>query len=177
MTGCRRCWRASCWRSPKPTSRRSCARCGPTARCASSTTRIRRTQPAALSSCRRDDVLRDFLATGAAAPGVAPRIETIAAAQTSRGARHCRRGVADQRARRRRAVPAGGYARCDARGSVHLDPDTVDGVEDADIPRPRPRRVLGDRSPDPVVAARGRGAGPGRGDRRRPTFSTTVGPW
>jgi hypothetical protein len=28
------------------------------------------------------DVLRDFLATGAGAPGVAPRIETIAAAQT-----------------------------------------------------------------------------------------------
>jgi hypothetical protein len=28
------------------------------------------------------DVLRDFLATGSSAPGVAPRIETIAAAQT-----------------------------------------------------------------------------------------------
>ena len=83
----------------------------------------------------------------------------------SRGARHRRRGVADQCARRRCAVPAGGYARCDARRSVHLDPDTVDGVEDADLPRPRPRRVLGDRSPDPVVAARSRDADPRWGER------------
>ena len=84
--------------------------------CASSTTRIRRTRPAALSRCRRRDVLREFLATGAAAPGVTPRIETNRRGRDARGARRRRRGVADQRARRRRAVPAGGHARCHAGG-------------------------------------------------------------
>ena len=100
------------------------------------------------------EVLREFLRTGATAPGVTPRIEAIAAATTPEE----RATAAEEWLTTIRNVAAQ-YLPAEmpgaARGGTFTSiPTRSTASKHADLPRPGSRRVLGDGIADPIAAAR-----------------------